>query len=270
MGLPACADPFFLKVFGRTYKLDSRHPSAQSSGPKLQDILKALPSDLAKGPGYRPSHQQVLVEVEELAWIARYQLEDELTETAASRNSQNTLSELKAFKEEITGSLAAGAPLSRSPDLLRMYDRHNALNLLRAELRRSMDMPKMVAGAEFSQPNLPREIEASYRDLNFDPSAAYHGFRRVKAAYRSGDVDLLSRVVHYPLTVTGKVRRTIRNAEQLAASKEKVMAPHIREVVADATFESIFVRDKGMVLGAGEVWITYDKSGVGLGAIHLE
>ena len=48
------------------------------------------------------------------------------------------------------------------------------------------------------------------------------------------------------------------------------MDPHIREVVANSTFETVFVRDKGMMLGEGEVWITHDKTGFGLGAITLE
>jgi hypothetical protein len=114
------------------------------------------------------------------------------------------------------------------------------------------------------------EIEASYRAQTFDPLEAYYGFRRVKAAFRSGDVELLARVTHIPLTVTGKTRRTIRNRDQLIAAKNTVMGSRIKEVVAQSTFETVFIRDKGMMLGQGEVWITYNKSGFGLGAITLE
>src|SRR3712207_7911326 len=53
------------------------------------------------------------------------------------------------------------------------------------ELRRSMDVPVRPPVTGFSRPKLAPEIEASYRDLNFDPLAAYYGFRRVKAAFRS-------------------------------------------------------------------------------------
>jgi hypothetical protein len=48
------------------------------------------------------------------------------------------------------------------------------------------------------------------------------------------------------------------------------MDRRIQGVVANSTFETIFVRDKGMMLGGGEVWITQDKSGFGLAAITLE
>jgi hypothetical protein len=237
----ANADPFFVRVYGRTYKVDPRYASDEPKGPKPQEAMRALPSDIARGPGFKPSHEQVLAEVEERIWIARNQLDDELEETAASREWRNTGIDAKAVRQEITGSLATGAAQTRSPELQKLYDRHRALSLLVRELRRSMDLPVRPPDAGFSRPKLSPEIEASYRDLNFDPLAAYYGFRRVKAAFRSGDVELLSRVVHYPLAVTGRARRIVRSRDQLVAAKDTVMDPRIREVVAKSTFAKVFV-----------------------------
>ena len=270
VGLPAHADPFFVRVYGRTYKVDPRYASDEPKGPKPEEAMKALPSDIGKGPGFRPSHEQVLAEVEELIWIARNQLDNGLEETASSRDWQNAHADPQAAKQEVTGSLATAAPQTRSPESQKRYDRYWALSLLVRELRRSMDLPTKPPGVGFSRPKLSPEVESSYRDLDFDPMAAYYAFRRVKAAFRSGDVELVARVTHYPLTVTGKSRRTIRNRDQLLAAKRILMDPRIREVVANSTFETVFVRDKGMMLGKGEVWITYDKRGVGLGAINLD
>ena len=268
--LPAHADPFFVRVYGRSYKIDPRYPSDEPKGPKPQEAMKALPADIAKGPGFRPSNEQVLAEVEERLWIARNQLDDAMEKVAAARNSRNPGTDTKALKQEITGSLATGAEQTRLPELQKLYDRHRALNLLARELRRSMDLPAKTPDAGFSRPKLSPTIEVSYRDLNFDPLEAYYGFRRVKAAFRSNDVQLLARVTRYPLAVTGKIRRSIRNRDQLLAVKETVLSPSIREVAARSTFETIFVRDKGMMLGEGEVWITRDKTGFGLGAINAE
>jgi hypothetical protein len=144
------------------------------------------------------------------------------------------------------------------------------LNLLVRELRRSLDLPVRTPDSGFSRPKLTPETEAGYRAQNFDPYAAYYGFRRVKAAFRSGDAELLARVAHYPVNVTGKVRRTIRNRDQLIAAKETVLNASVREAVAKSTFESAFVRDKGMMIGEGAVWITQDKTGFGLGTVHLD
>jgi hypothetical protein len=268
--VPAYADPFFLRVYGRTYKVDPRYASNEPKGPKPQEVMRALPSDLAKGPGFRPSHEQVLAEVEERLWIARHQLDDEMEKAAASPEWRNTGADANAIKQQITGALAAGTPQSRSPELQKLFDRHRALNLLVRELRQSMDLPVRPAGAEFSRPKLSPELEASYRSLNFDPLEAYYGFRRVKAALRSGDPRLLARVVHYPLAVMGKVRRTIRNRDQLLAAREVVMDPRIREIVATSAFETAFVRDRGIMLGEGEVWLTSDKIGFGLGSLTLQ
>jgi hypothetical protein len=267
---PVNADPFFVEVYGRTYKVDPRYPPNELKGPTPQEAMEALPADIAQGPSFRPLHEQVLAEVEERIWIARNQLVGELEETAASQQWRNTGGDTKTVEQEITGSLASGAAQTHVPALQHLYDRHRALDLLVRELRRSMNLPVRSPDAGFSRPKLAPEIEASYRAQNFDPLEAYYGFRRVKAAFRSGDVVLLARVTRYPLMMTGTVRRTIRNRDQLIAAKKTVMDPHIQEVVANTSFETVFVRDKGMMLGGGEVWITHGTTGFGLGAITLE
>jgi hypothetical protein len=268
--LPAHGEPFFVRAYGRTYKVDPRHPADEAKGPKPRDAMKALPADLARGPGFRPSHEQVLAEVEERLWIARNLLDAELDETSESGDWRTTAVDTKAVRQEIASLLETGAVQNRLPELQKLYDRHRALNLLARELRRSLDLPVRPAGAGFSRPKLSPGIEASYRDLNLDPLAAYDGYRRVKAAFRSGDVELIARVVNYPLQIAGRARRTIHNRAQLAAAKDRILDPHVRDVVAKSTFEAVFVRDKGMMLGAGEVWITHGKTGFGLGTVTLE
>jgi hypothetical protein len=68
--------------------------------------------------------------------------------------------------------------------------------------------------------------------------------------------------------MTGTIRLPIPNRDQLIAAKKAVMDPHIQEVVAGSTFETVFVRDKGMI--GGEVWITHGNTGFKMGAITLE
>lgn len=268
--VPVQAAPFFVMVYGRTYKVDPPYSPNELKDPKPQEALKALPADIARGPGFKPSHEGVLAEVEERTWIAHAQLDAELAESSFAHEGRYAGTHVAVVAPEITGSLTNGAAQAREPKLQALYDRHRALNLLARELRRSMDLPVKTPDAGFSRPQLSPKIEASYRDLNFDPLEAYYGFRRVKAAFRSGDIQLLAQVTHYPLMVTRKAKRAIRNRDQLIAAKETVMSPRIREVVAKSSFETVFVRDKGMMLGEGEVWITHNKTGFGLGAITTE
>jgi hypothetical protein len=268
--IPVQADPFFVTVYGRTYKVDPRSPANEAKGPKPQEVLEALPADIARGPGFRPSHEQVLADVEERTWITRNQLADELAASSFSREEQYAGADVAMVEPEVTGSLAHGAAQARESKLQTLYDRHRALNLLVRELRRLMDLPVKTPDIGFSRPKLSPEIEANYRDLKFDPLAAYYSFRRVKAAFRSGDIQLLAQVTHYPLSITRKAKRMIRSREQLIAAKDTVMSPRLREVVAHSTFETVFVRDKGMMLGNGAVWITPGKMGFGLGAVIVD
>jgi hypothetical protein len=87
--LPAHADPFFVRVYRRTYKVDPRYAADELKSPKPQEAMRALPSDLAKGPGFRPSHEQVLAEVEERLWIAKHQLEEGLEKATKGEESHS-------------------------------------------------------------------------------------------------------------------------------------------------------------------------------------
>ena len=231
---PVQAAPFFVTAYGRTYKVDPRSSANEAKGPNPQEVLQALPADIARGPGFRPSHEQVLADVEERTWIARSQLADELAASSFSGEGQYAGSDVVALEPEVTGSLANGAAQAREPKLQTLYDQHRALSLLVRELRRSMDLPVKTPETGFSRPKLSPEIEASYRDLKFDPLAAYYSFRRVKAAFRSGDIRLVARVTHYPLSVTRKAKRMIRTRDQLVAAKDTVMSPRLRKVVAES------------------------------------
>jgi len=264
------AEPFFVTVYGRTYKVNLRFPPNERYASNPKEALRALPADLAGGPGFRPSHEEVLAEVEARAWIARNQLADELATSPILPEWQSIGVDVAAAEPEITGSVATRVAQAREPKMQILHDRYRALNLIAQELRRSMDLPVQTPEAGFSAPKLSPGIQVSYRDLKFDPMAAYDGFLHVKAAFRSGDIRLLARVTHYPLVITHKAKLKIRNREQLMAAKDAILSPRLRELVAKSTFETLFVRDKGMMLGDGAVWITPGKSGFGLGAVAFE
>jgi hypothetical protein len=267
---PVQAEPVFVTVYGRTYKLNLRFPPNEPYAAKPKEALRALPADIAGGPDFRPSHEQVLAEVEERTWIARNQLADELATSSVLPEWQSAGIDVAAAEPEITGSVATRMAQAREPKLQVLYDRYRALNLIARELRRSMDLPVQTPEAGFTPPKLSPGIQASYRDLKFDPVAAYDGFKHVKAAFRSGDIRLLARVAHYPLLITHKAKLKIRNREQLIAAKDAILSPRLRDLVAKSSFETVFVRDKGMMLGDGAVWITPGKSGFGLGAVAFE
>ena len=116
--LPVQADPFFVRVYGRTYKVDPRYLSDEPKGPKPQEAMKALPSDIARGPDFRPSHEQVLAEVEERLWIARHQLVGEKEKLAAG-NWVKLRDRRKAGGHRIARDRSTADPLAGVADTLR-------------------------------------------------------------------------------------------------------------------------------------------------------
>jgi hypothetical protein len=89
--VPVQAAPFFFTVYGRTYKVDPRFPSNEPNVLKPEEAMQALPADIARGPGFRPSHEQVLADVEERTWIARNQLAAELAASSVSQRCRRSM-----------------------------------------------------------------------------------------------------------------------------------------------------------------------------------
>ena len=141
----------------------------------LSALLGALPSDLAASPGFEPTDEQILAEVEERAWIVQFQGEDAFQ--ALMRKNP------RADEFALAMSFYAGRGGATSPEVQKLMDAHAALNLLVRGLRRSMGKPEEPnAGFHFTLPQLPPEVAESYRRQGLNPAAAYAGFHTVKAA----------------------------------------------------------------------------------------
>lgn len=248
----AVAAPVDVEVWGRNFRVDPRDDPEDFDKRPLAALLGALPSDLASALGFQPTDEQVLAEVEERTWIAQFQQENAFSALMAAQKRRNPRTDEFA----LTMSFYAGRGGATSPEVQKLVDTHAALKLLTRGLRRAMGKPEEAnAGFHFTLPQLPPEVVASYRRQGFNPTAAYAGFRTVKAAYRSGDIALIARVVDFPLTLGGPRGRTIRNAAGLAAARDTVLRPSIKDVVAKQAFNDLFVRDQGVMFGNGEVWI---------------
>ncbi|MCW8086219.1 hypothetical protein [Sabulicella glaciei] len=248
----AVAAPVDVQVWGRSFRIDPSPDAEDRDSRPFSALVGALPSDLAPAPGFRPTDEQVLAEVEERTWIAQFRGEDAFNALLAARRRRNP----RIDEFDLAMSFHEGSGGAASPEVQRLFDTHAALKLLTRGLRRSMGKPEEAnSGFHFTLPPLPAEVSASYRQQGFNPAAAYAGFRTVRAAYRSGDMALIARVVDFPLTLGGARRRTIRIAAELAAARDAILHPAIREVVSRQAFNDLFVRDQGAMFGNGEVWI---------------
>jgi hypothetical protein len=79
----------------------------------------------------------------------------------------------------------------------------------------------------------------------------------LKQAVATDDRAAIAAMVKYPLTVHSSAGRpaTYRNAAALSANYTRVFTPEIKAAVAAAKPDDLFVRDQGVMIGNGEIWM---------------
>jgi len=82
-------------------------------------------------------------------------------------------------------------------------------------------------------------------------------FSQLQQGVRTGDKQAVAKLVAYPLDVKidGKPR-TIRNAQAFIQSWDGIITPDIARVIRDQKFSDLFVNQKGVMFGDGQVWLS--------------
>jgi hypothetical protein len=89
-----------------------------------------------------------------------------------------------------------------------------------------------------------------------DPAQVTLFLVRLKQAVAADDHAAVAALVRYPLTVSSDGRSTTyRNAGALSATYARVFTPEVKAAVAAAKPDNLFVRDQGVMIGNGEIWI---------------
>jgi hypothetical protein len=101
--------------------------------------------------------------------------------------------------------------------------------------------------------------EATWERLTLqglDPTRVSAVLQQLKAAVRSDDVQALRAVSANPLRLyeTG-VLRLVSTPENFEEAKAVLMSPRLKQVVAAADMDSLFVNAQGAMLGDGDIWI---------------
>ena len=83
--------------------------------------------------------------------------------------------------------------------------------------------------------------------------------QRFWEAVKRGDKYTVGTLVKYPITIyTKKGYKKIRNAESLIRNYDVIFTPDYVDAISKAIPKNMFVRDQGIMLGAGEVWFGPD------------
>lgn len=90
-----------------------------------------------------------------------------------------------------------------------------------------------------------------------DPTHVTQFLARLKQAMAASDRAAVTAMVNYPLHVyaPGRDPTIYRDAATLRAGYARVFTPEVTAVIAAATPGSLFIRDQGVMIGNGQVWM---------------
>lgn len=101
------------------------------------------------------------------------------------------------------------------------------------------------------------EVNARLDSLFGDHKPYRAFFTDLKAAVEAGNKQAVAAMVSYPLTVkTGGKNVSLRSAQDLLARYDQVVTARVVAAVRKQTYEGLFARDTGVMIGDGELWFS--------------
>lgn len=113
--------------------------------------------------------------------------------------------------------------------------------------------PATVPEAAPTEADMDAQLTALYGD-----AAPYKAFLAdLKTATEAEDKKAVTAMVDYPFTTkVGGEDKTFENAAALEADYDEVFRPGILVAIKNQTYETLFARDMGVMIGSGEVWFS--------------
>ena len=90
-----------------------------------------------------------------------------------------------------------------------------------------------------------------------DPTTFKSFLNSLKQAVQKHDAPAVAAMVSYPITVNPRTNTAMRihTPEAFVVSYDKIITPHIAEVISKQKYEALFVNYQGAMFGPGEVWV---------------
>jgi len=118
------------------------------------------------------------------------------------------------------------------------------------------------------------------RHADLENRLRLHGFRdlmglrrlvlELRQAAERGDKSTLASAIHYPLRRydSGILVGAYRGPAEVLANFDAVFSAKVLAALRDASFDQLFVRDQGAMIGDGEVWLNVYEEGLKIKAIN--
>lgn len=101
------------------------------------------------------------------------------------------------------------------------------------------------------------DIDQSIKTNIGDPAKFQQMFTALQQAVDKHDAEAVAAMVSFPITINPHTKTMMRIATPKAfvASYDKIVTPHIADVIEKQKYENLFVNYQGAMLGSGEIWI---------------
>lgn len=87
-----------------------------------------------------------------------------------------------------------------------------------------------------------------------DPKAFIKMFEVAKTAVAVGDKEAVAELVLFPLRVNAETSREVTSKEAFIAQYDTIITDPVKAALAKQKVDELFVRDQGVMVGAGEIW----------------
>ena len=107
-------------------------------------------------------------------------------------------------------------------------------------------------------PALSSRRQQEYDALGYDPKKVFAAFIKLQRAFGKKDFDAFVKVVTFPLRITlpDGTAKSIERQDDLRVYRPLIFSAHNATVVRSQRFQSLSLRDEGVALGNGELWIS--------------
>jgi hypothetical protein len=107
--------------------------------------------------------------------------------------------------------------------------------------------------AQTSQAKIDKAVSANIGD----PAKFQQTMSDLQQAVANHDAPAVAAMVSYPITIDPRTQRAvmIRTPQAFVARYDRIITPHIADVIEKQRYEDLLVNSQGAMFGSGEVWI---------------
>jgi hypothetical protein len=101
------------------------------------------------------------------------------------------------------------------------------------------------------------EVDKAIENSVGDPAKFQTAMTSLQQAVANHDAAAVAALVSYPITINPRTNKAmrVRTPQAFVASYDKIITPHIADVIEKQKYEHLFVNYQGAMFGTGEVWI---------------